>query len=151
MRIVNRLRSAFENSAMTTDVMVGFAGESEEDFENSIAFVHSVGFAKVHVFPYSQRRGTRAAAAPHQVNAAEKERRAKMMNELVARDREHFLWSQIGSTEDVLFERLRNGYLEGYTKNYTPVRVKSDEDSLCGEIRCVRLVSLDHEHCIGEL
>ena len=151
MEIVNRLRSVFENSAMTTDIMVGFAGESEEDFKASMAFVKSVGFAKVHVFPYSQRKGTKAAGAPNQVDPAEKERRAKMMGDLVNSEREAFLQSQVGLTEEVLFERLRRGFLEGYTKNYTPVRVESSDNSLCGEVCTVRLVSVGDDCCVGEL
>lgn len=149
--IVNRLRNAFDNAAMTTDVMVGFAGETEEDFQASMDFVKSVGFAKVHVFPYSQRKGTRAATAPHQVPPVEKERRAKRMGNLVEQERRQFLSSQCGLTEEVLFERLRHGYLEGYTKNYTPVHVISDDYSLCGEVRKVKLTAVGEDCCLGEL
>ena len=119
--IVEKLRNSFKNSAMTTDVMVGFAGESEDNFKKSMEFVKSMGFAKVHVFPYSQRRGTVAASAPNQVSPSEKEKRAKLMSALVEKSRAEFLCSQVGLVEQVLFERLRRGYLEGYTKNYTPV------------------------------
>lgn len=150
-QIVSNLRNAFDNSSMTTDVMVGFAGESLDDFEKSMEFVKSIGFAKVHVFPYSQRRGTVAAKAPNQVAPAEKERRAKLMGELVDKSRNEFLKSQVGLVEEVLFERLRHGYLEGYTKNYTPVHVISDDTSLCGTIRKVKLVSSADDYCNGEL
>ena len=150
MAIVDRLRAAFDNASVTTDVMVGFAGETEEDFQASLNFVKSVGFAKVHVFPYSQRKGTRAADAPDQVEPAEKERRAKVMGDLVEQSRRDFLTSQVGLTEEVLFERLRRGCLECYTKNYTPVRVISDDSSLCGEVRQVRLVEVGKDCCMGE-
>ncbi|MBQ1975166.1 MAG: tRNA (N(6)-L-threonylcarbamoyladenosine(37)-C(2))-methylthiotransferase MtaB [Ruminococcus sp.] len=150
MAIVDRLRAAFDNASVTTDVMVGFAGETGEDFQASLNFVKSVGFAKVHVFPYSQRKGTRAADAPDQVEPAEKERRAKVMGDLVEQSRRDFLTSQVGLTEEVLFERLRRGCLEGYTKNYTPVRVISDDSSLCGEVRQVRLVEVGKDCCMGE-
>lgn len=149
--IVQRLRNVFNNSSMTTDVMVGFAGETLEDFESSMNFVKSIGFAKVHVFPYSQRKGTVAAKAPNQVDPAEKERRAKLMGELVEGSRKEFLNSQIELIEEVLFERLRHSYLEGYTKNYTPVRVASNDNSLCGTVKNVRLVSVGDDCCIGEL
>ena len=149
--IVRRLRAAFDNAAMTTDVMVGFAGETEKDFQASMEFVKSIGFAKVHVFPYSQRKGTKAADAPQQVAPAEKERRAALMGELTEGDRRTFLTSQVGLTEGVLFERLRHGYLEGYTKNYTPVHVLSDDAALCGEIHMVRLTAVGDDCCIGEL
>ena len=150
MAIVDRLRAAFDNASVTTDVMVGFAGETGEDFQASLNFVKSVGFAKVHVFPYSQRKGTRAADAPDQVEPAEKERRAKVMGDLVEQSRRDFLTSQVGLTEEVLFERLRRGCLEGYTKNYTPVRVISNDSSLCGEVRQVRLVEVGKDCCMGE-
>ena len=150
MEIVNRLRAAFDNASLTTDVMVGFAGETDEDFQASLNFVKSVGFAKVHVFPYSQRKGTRAADAPDQVDPTEKERRAKVMGDLVEQSRQEFLSSQVGMSEEVLFERLRRGCLEGYTKNYTPVRVISDDASLCGEVRRVRLAEVGKDCCMGE-
>lgn len=149
--IVSRLRSAFDNAAITTDVMVGFAGESEEDFQASMDFVKSIGFAKVHVFPYSLRKGTRAERMPDHVPPAEKERRARLMGELTDNERQAFLRSQTGRVEPVLFERLRRGYLEGYTKNYTPVRVFSDDTSLCGKIANVKLTEAKEDWCNGEL
>ena len=147
--IVSRLRSAFENSAITTDVMVGFAGETEEDFKASLDFVKSIGFAKVHVFPYSVRKGTRAEKMPGHVSPSEKERRARIMGEISDQSRREFLLSQTGREEEVLFERLRKGFLEGYTKNYTPVRVSSSDSSLCGSICKVRLTEVMDDHCIG--
>ena len=81
-KIVSNLRAAFPNAAMTTDVMVGFAGENEDDFQASMDFVKQIGFSKVHVFPYSLRRGTRAEKMPDHVSPAEKERRAHLMGEL---------------------------------------------------------------------
>lgn len=149
--IVGNLRAAFPNSSMTTDVMVGFAGESEEDFQASMAFVKQIGFAKVHVFPYSLRKGTRAESLPDHVCPAEKERRAKLMGELVDNSRKEFLQSQVGLIEEVLFERLRHGYLEGYTKNYTPVHVTGGGSSLCGEVRRVRLTAAAGDYCEGVL
>lgn len=150
-QIVNKLRSAFDNSSMTTDVMVGFAGESEEDFTESMNFVKSIGFAKVHVFPYSQRKGTKAADAPNQVSPAEKEKRAARMGELVAKSRYDFLKSQVGKIESVLFERIRHGYLEGYTKNYTPVHILSRDKSLCGTISNVKIIGAEKDFCVGSL
>lgn len=151
MDIVNRLKTSFENPSFTTDVMVGFAGESEKDFEDSMNFVKNVGFAKVHVFPYSQRKGTVADKSPDQVSPAIKDDRAKRMGALVEEERKAFLASQLGKTEEVLFERLRHGYLEGYTKNYTPVHVYSTDDSFCGMIKKVRLIKAGEDCCIGEL
>lgn len=150
-RIVENLRKAFSNSSMTTDVMVGFAGESEEDFKKSMEFVKQIGFAKVHVFPYSRRKGTVAANAPNQVAPQEKERRAKLMGEQVIRLRKQFLESQVGLSEVVLIERFRHGYLEGYTKNYTPVHIISDNTDLCGQIVNVRIIKAFDDYCEGVL
>ena len=150
-QIVRDLRAAFDNAAMTTDVMVGFAGETEEDFQASMDFVEQIGFAKVHVFPYSVRRGTRAEKMPGHVSPAEKERRARLMGEMVERRRRDFLRSQVGRTEEVLFERLRHGCLEGYTKNYTPVRVDAADAGLCGAIRPVQLTSVGEDWCVGRV
>ena len=150
-QIVRDLRAAFDNAAMTTDVMVGFAGETEEDFQASMDFVEQIGFAKVHVFPYSVRRGTRAEKMPGHVSPAEKERRARLMGEMVERRRRDFLRSQVGRTEEVLFERLRHGCLEGYTKNYTPVRVDAADAGLCGAIRPVQLTSFGEDWCVGRV
>jgi threonylcarbamoyladenosine tRNA methylthiotransferase MtaB len=150
-QIVQNLQSAFSNASMTTDVMVGFAGETEEDFLASMDFVERIGFAKVHVFPYSVRMGTRAEHMPDHVSPAEKERRAHRMGELTEKCRRAFLQSQVELTEEVLFERKRHGYWEGYTKNYTPVHVASDEAALCGEIRSVRLTKACDDWCEGVL
>ena len=149
--IVQNLRAAFDNASMTTDVMVGFAGETEEDFQSSVSFVQQIGFAKVHVFPYSVRRGTRAETMPDHVDPAEKERRAHVMGEAVAKSRQAFLRTQVGRTEEVLIERLRHGYYEGYTKNYTPVHIPSGDGSLCGEIRRVTLTEAREDWCEGVL
>ena len=148
-KIVSNIRKTFDNSSITTDVMVGFAGETEEDFKDSMNFVKQTGFAKVHVFPYSRRKGTVADKAPNQIAPNIKEQRAKEMGELVAESRAEFLKTQVGLTESVLIERLRHGYLEGYTKNYTPVHIISDDENLCGQIVNVKITSAEDDYCMG--
>lgn len=148
-KIVSNIRKTFDNSSITTDVMVGFAGETEDDFKASMNFVKQTGFAKVHVFPYSRRKGTVADKAPNQIAPNIKEQRAKEMGELVAKSRAEFLKTQVGLTESVLIERLRHGYLEGYTKNYTPVHIISDDESLCGQIVNVKITSAEDDYCVG--
>lgn len=150
-KIVSNIRKTFDNSTITTDVMVGFAGETEEDFKASMDFVKQTGFAKVHVFPYSRRKGTVADKAPNQIAPNIKEQRAKEMGELVAKSRAEFLKTQVGMTESVLIERLRHGYLEGYTKNYTPVHIISDNDNLCGQIVNVKITSAEDDFCVGTI
>ena len=150
-KIVSNIRKTFDNSTITTDVMVGFAGETEEDFKASMDFVKQTGFAKVHVFPYSRRKGTVADKAPNQIAPNIKEQRAKEMGELVAKSRAEFLKTQVGMNESVLIERLRHGYLEGYTKNYTPVHIISDNDNLCGQIVNVKITSAEDDFCVGTI
>lgn len=150
-RIVNDLRATFNNCTITTDVMVGFAGETEEEFKQSVDFVKDIAFAKAHVFPYSQREGTVAAKAPNQLDNSVKSQRSKIMIEACNETRNAFLNSQVGLVEDVLFEQqTKDGYWEGYTKNYTPVKVKSDKP-LSGEILQTKLISVLGDYCLGEL
>ena len=150
-QIVGDLRKAFPNCAVTTDIMVGFAGETEEEFAKSLAFAKEIAFAKVHVFAYSRRPGTRAYDMPGQVPNREKERRSREMIAATLETQRAFFAAQTGRVEEVLFEqeRDRNVY-EGYTRNYTPVRVASAVP-LQGQIRQVRLTQALEDFCLGEL
>ncbi len=148
--IVANLRKAFENVAITTDIMVGFAGETEEEFAESLAFAEEIAFAKVHVFAYSRRPGTKAYDAPNQVNNRTKEERSHKMIELTKRTQEEFARAQIGLTESVLFERRKkDGMLEGYTKNYTPVLLDTEKD-LQGKIVDVTIIDYKDGYCIAK-
>ena len=147
--LCQKLRECFKDASITTDIMVGFSYETDEDFEESVSFAEKVGFEKVHVFPYSVREGTRAAAFP-QVDAAVKEKRTHEMIERTEKIRRDFLKKQIGKTVSVLFEtRNKNGFTEGYTMNYSPVRVK--EKIPCGKIFDVKITAVDDDSCIGEI
>lgn len=149
-RIVQSLRAHFENCAITTDVMVGFPGETDAEFGQSLSFVESLGLAKAHVFAYSRRPGTRAADMPGQLPNAVKEARSARMIEATDRTRAAFLAGQAGRTVGVLFETRDGGALDGYAENYTPVRVFTDED-LRGQIRRVLITSADGVRCVGTL
>lgn len=148
--IVKNLRHSFENPAITTDVMVGFPGETQEEFEASLKFCQELSFAKAHVFIYSPRPGT-PAARREQLAAEIKEKRSERMIAACEEKRAEFLQSQVGRTEEVLFETaLPGGEIEGYTKNYVPVRI-SEKIPLCGEIRSVKLTGMGKDWCTGEL
>lgn len=150
-RIVADLRDTFDNCSVTTDVMVGFAGETDDEFEQSLAFVREIGFAKVHVFPYSQRKGTAAYNAPNQLDSGVKSQRSRRMIDTTNETRRAFLEAQTGRVEEVLFEQIsKDGYWEGYTKNYTPVKVKSDR-ALGGEVLRVKLTEVYADSCTGEI
>jgi threonylcarbamoyladenosine tRNA methylthiotransferase MtaB len=151
MKIVDDLRASFDNASITTDVMVGFAGETDEEFNESLEFVKKVGFSKTHVFPYSRRKGTAADKMDNHLDNRVKEKRSKIMIEATDKLRKEFLKSQVGRVEDVLVERLRhNEYYEGYTKNYTPVHLYSDKE-LTGTIVNVKITEAEDDYCIGEL
>lgn len=150
-QIVANIRRIFTNPSITTDIMVGFVGESEEEFESSLDFSDFIGFAKVHVFSYSRRKGTLADKMPDQVPENVKNIRSKLMIEHTDNKRREFLKTQVGLTEEVLFEiKNRKGFYEGYTKNYTPVYVKSDTD-LVGQIIPVKITESLDDYCVGEL
>ena len=132
-------------------MMVGFAGETEEEFEQTLAYARSIALAKVHVFAYSRRPGTVAYSMPGQVSNAEKERRSRALIAVTEQTRREFLQQQIGLVEPVLFEQeAAPGVWEGYTPNYTPVHLASSQN-LAGQVLPVRLTSFAGEYCIGEL
>ncbi len=147
--LCQKLRSTFEGATLTTDVMVGFPDETAEDFEQSLAFVKEIGFEKVHVFPYSRRDGTPAARMANQVENAEKARRAAIMTEETEKIRKAFLHSQIGKVLDVLPEEFHNGFMQGYTANYTPVRIIGAENEK--EIIKAEIISVEDDFCIGKI
>ena len=149
--IVRSLREAFPNPAVTTDIMVGFPGETEDEFSESLAFEREIGFAKAHVFLYSRRPGTPAAAAPDQVPPQTGEERSRRMIAAAAETRASFFRTQLGQTEPVLFERRRpSGLWEGYTENYTPVRAAYPGDA-GGKILPVRILRCEADFCVGEI
>lgn len=121
---VKLLRSTFPSCSITTDIIVGFPGETEEDFKESLDFVRRIGFAKIHIFPYSKREGTRAAAMNGQHTKATKAERVKRMEQVEAECRYAFWRSMIGTVQEVLPEDEKDGYLHGFTRNYCPVRWK---------------------------
>ena len=148
--LCNKLRAAFEDCTITTDLMTGFPGETQEDFEKSLAFVKEIGFEKVHVFPYSRREGTPAAKMAEQVEKAEKERRAKRVIEEAEKIRQEFLKRQKGRTVCVLPEEYSKGFCHGYTANYTPVKVNCPQEK-CGELINVIITGVDGDYCTGEI
>lgn len=148
--IVSNIRKFWQNPSITTDVMVGFAGESDEDFEASKAFVSSIGFAKAHVFPYSKREGTKAWNMTGHLTNAVKAQRASIMGEAVEKSRIEFMNSQINTVNKVLFETITDGRYFGLTENYTPVIVYSDSD-IRGEILDVKIEAVKGEVCEGKL
>ena len=148
--LVTRIKKMFPDSAITTDIMVGFAGETEQEFNESLEFLKKVAFAKTHVFAYSRRAGTVAYNLQNQVTNAEKSRRSRIMIEAAAKCEKEFLSALVGKTVSVLFETDKDGICEGYTKNYSRVTVKSDIP-LDGQIKSVEITDFSSDTCIGNL
>lgn len=142
---VKRIKAAYPHGAVTTDIIVGFPGESDEDFGESMAFAEKCRLAKIHVFPYSPKNGTPAAKRKDQVSPEIKAERAAKMGELSQRLQREFMEDMLGETCSVLFEReIKKGVFEGYTENYVKVLLKSEEN-LHNRIINVKLEIVDNE------
>lgn len=149
LALVEKLRNVFPGCAITTDIMVGFPGETDEEFAESMAFAEKVGFAKIHVFPYSIRKGTVAAMRTNQVVPQVKSSRAKEMSALADRLERQFLESQVGTVHTVLIEkRTSPDYCNGFTGSYIPVRIYG-EDIPRHSLVQVKLTSADGTYCTG--
>ena len=147
---VRRLREAVPEVAITTDVIVGFPGESEAEFEESYEFCREMGFAGVHVFPYSQRSGTLAYKLPEQVADATKKARVHRLIELASEMAGAYRERFVGSTASVLWETCRDGVWEGLTDTYIRVRAESSAD-LKNRLVPVRLTATGDDGLRGEV
>ena len=140
------LRKYFKNPALTTDVIVGFAGETEEDFQESKNFVDRIDFYETHIFKYSKREGTRAASMPEQVDEQEKTRRSNIMLEMNAEKMKKYEQLWIGQDVDVLFEEIteKDGarYVVGHTKEYLRIMNPCGDDSEEQWINQIKTITL---------
>lgn len=149
---VELARSKIPNVAITTDVIVGFPGEADVEFQESIEFVERMNFARVHMFPYSPREGTIAAKLPLQVAELVKDARAKSMQRVADASARRFANQNLERTFDVLYEEQTDasGIWSGYTDNYIRVTTRSDEN-LSNRILPTRLVETVEDGVRGEL
>lgn len=149
--LCEKLRKTFSDCSLTTDVVTGFCGETEEDFNDSLNFVKSISFEKVHVFPYSERPGTAASKLGKDLPKQLKEQRANILIKENDKIRENYFRSLTGETKEVLFENFVDGYNIGYTKNYVPVKVKGEEN-LISKTKKVRITDFSGcDFCFGEI
>ena len=149
--IVCAIRENFDNASITTDIMVGFPNETEEEFNKTLLFLDKVSFAKTHVFKYSRRKGTRADTFNNQIDDTTKENRSKLVIELSNKKSKEFNKSQVGKEMPVLIERFANGdFLEGYTTNYVKVLLNGDKCNY-GEIVDVVIKKSFNEHVFGSI
>lgn len=146
------IKTKVPDIAITTDVIVGFPGETEADFETTCKFAESCGFSKMHIFPFSARKGTPAEKFAGAVTEAVKKERADIFGKIDETMHKTFLQAMVGQTAEVLFEQpAGEDYFEGLTGNYQRVFVKSGGRNLGGEILPVKITAFDGEKLLGEI
>jgi len=123
--IVKRLRKAYDNVNLTTDIIVGFPGETEEEFAKTYKFLEKIKFYKMHIFKYSPRKGTRAEQMPQQIEPQLKEERSKKLIELSDKNEKEYNSEYVGKRVEVLWEEQKNEIYKGHTKNYVLVEMKA--------------------------
>ena len=144
-KIVDILRNYYKDVILTTDIIVGFPGENEEEFDKTYKFLTEIKFYKMHVFPYSPRKGTRAAVMPNQVDGNIKEQRSKKLIELSNKNQKEYNNKYIGKTVEVLFEDREGEYYKGHTPNYILVKYKTSE-ILENVVKNIEILRADTEY-----
>ena len=145
---INKIREIVPDVSITTDIITGHPGENEEEFQNTLNTVKEIGFSKLHVFPYSERRGTpstKLAQIPDYMKKSQTERLLELSDELEKKYIKKFLGKEL----DVLFETSKNGDSYGHTTNYLSVKVLGTIPS--STIRKVRLINIEGPYIYGEL
>lgn len=135
----NIIRKYMPHAGLTTDIIIGFPGESQEDFEDSMKIVKEVGFSRIHVFKYSKRKNTKAAVMKNQIDGNVKKERSEKLIALGEEYQEIFERENMKTTQSVLFEEKHDGVYYGYTTNYIRVKAKSEED-LTNKIKKVKIL-----------
>jgi len=147
---VKKLREINENTSVTTDIIVGFPGETEEEFNETVNLAKKVKFLKIHTFKYSKRDGTKAAEMENQVDESIKDKRSKTIIALSDKTENEIINSYIGKTLSVLFEEQKGEYICGFSENYIPVRIPYNE-KLTGKISDVKITHTDGLIAYGEI
>ena len=146
--ITDRLKKAYPEVSLTTDIIVGFPGETDEEFEKTYKFLKEINFYKMHVFKYSPRKGTPAAKMMNQVDGNIKEKRSRKLIDLSNKNENMHNEQYIGKDVDVLFEEFEKGYFRGHTANYIVVNVKGEEkqkNEFVNKIKTVRVLENNAE------
>ena len=145
---VELLKAAFPGCAITTDMIVAFPGETEEEFGESLAFIQKCGFADMHIFPYSRRPGTPADKMPGQHNNATKEARSRAAIQVAEEMSLAYRQDLVGSVQEVLFEEADGEFFTGHAPNYVKVYVPGED--LHNQIRSVRVTAVYKDGVLGE-
>lgn len=147
--IVERLRKNYEDVILTTDVIVGFPEESEEEFNETYEFLKKIKFYKMHIFKYSQRNGTKAASMKNQVSGEIKEERSKKLLKLSDDNEREYLKAYIGKEVEVLFEEKDGDFYKGHTANYIMVKTKTNRN-LSNKIKKVQVEDIENLELIAK-
>lgn len=147
---VKMLRNAYKNVALTTDIIVGFPGESEEEFIETYNFLKKIKFYKMHIFKYSPKKGTKAEQMQNQISGQIKEKRSRILIELSNTNEREYNNSYIGKEFEVLFEEREGSFIKGHTTNYVMVKVQTKEE-LENQIRKVEITKTEKLDVIGIL
>lgn len=150
LEIVEKIRSKIKNVAFTCDVIVGFPGETDEEFLNTYNMAKKIGFYEMHIFKYSKRKWTRAATMENQVDGNIAIKRSETLITLAKEKKLKFMSDFLGKKMNVLFESYKDGYLYGFTSNYIKVKVKGDKN-LWGTLTKVELCSIEEDLILGNL
>ena len=148
--IVKRLRNTYSDVNLTTDIIVGFPGETEEEFEKTYKFLDEIKFYKMHIFKYSQRKGTKAAVMPNQIPGDIKELRSRRLIELSNKNEFEINQKYIGKKVEVLFEEEKEGIFKGHTANYILVYCKDEEENLSNKIQEVECIQNLNDHILAK-
>ena len=151
--IVERLRKYYNDVILTTDIIVGFPQESEEEFEKTYEFLKKVNFYKMHVFKYSQRKGTKAAVMAGQIDGNKKEERSQRLIQLSDENEKKYNEYYIGKEVDILFEEEKNGQYRGHTKNYILGLLENNEqhENLENKIVKVKCIGVEKDHILVKM
>lgn len=145
----NRLKKAFPKVSLTTDIIVGFPGETDEEFTKTEAFLRKIDFYRMHIFKYSKRKGTKAAVMPNQVAPEKQEERSQILRNLSRENERKHQEQYLEKEVEVLWEEKEDGYWKGHTKNYILVKMKSEQD-LANQITKTKIVQNEMDYLIGK-
>ena len=148
--IVDKLRNTYKDVILTTDIIVGFVGETDEEFKTTYEFLKDIKFYKTHIFKYSERKGTKAAEMKEQVSGTKKEERSKILLKLSDENEKEYLNKYIGREVEVLFEEKDNDFYKGHTANYIMIKAKSDTD-ISNKILAVKTQEISNLELIGKI
>ena len=143
------LRKAFPNVNLTTDIIVGFPGETEEEFQKTYEFLKNIKFYKMHVFKYSPRKGTVASKMTNQIDGNIKEERSQKLINLSDTNEIEYNKNYIGKKVNVLIEEKEGEYWKGHTENYMMIKIKSEEENLENTIKQVEITDLNETELIA--